>query len=175
MEGSHIRIVFVHVDYVRYCTKRKTKIAEAVKLKKDSMEEGVILFCCSEKIDEVNPESVIENATREILKRLEMVKTKKVMIYPYAHFTNDLSSPETAIKILTGLEGSLKKQGLEVKRAAFGWYKELEIKAKGHPLSNLSITALPESKPKSEVFCPAYHSQVERKSSGILPQLPYSD
>lgn len=146
MEGSSIRIVFVHVDYVRYCTKKKTKTAEAVKLKRDSMEEGVVLFCCSEKIDENNPCSVIKNATTEVIKRLEMIKAKRVMIYPYAHFTSDLSNPETAIKILTGLESSLKELDLEVKRAAFGWYKELEMKIKGHPLSNLSITALPESK-----------------------------
>ena len=165
MEGSNIRIVFVHVDYVRYCTKRKTKTAEAFKLKRDSMEEGVVLFCCSEKIDEDNPHNVIENATTEVIRRLELIKTKKVMIYPYAHFTSDLSSPETAIKILTGLESSLKKRDLEVKRAAFGWYKELEIKIKGHPLSNLSITALPDSKQNSEIFCPEYRNQVETKDS----------
>ncbi len=49
-----------------------------------------------------------------------MIKAKKVMIYPYFHFTSDLSSPEIAIKILTGLESSLKELDLEVKRAAFG-------------------------------------------------------
>ncbi len=138
---------------MRYCNKKKTKAAEPIYLKKDYMEEGVVLFCCSEKIDENNPNNVIENATFEILKRLEKIKAKKVMVYPYAHFTSDLSSPETAIEILTGLENSLKEQDLEVKRAAFGWYKELEIKIKGHPLSNLSITALPDSKQKPEIFC----------------------
>jgi len=164
-EGSEIRIVFVHVDYVRYCVKKKTKTAEPIKIKEDSMEEGVILFCCAEKIDEDNPHNIIENATAEVIKRLEMIKAKRVMIYPYAHFTNDLSSPETAIKILASLESSLKEQDLEVKRAAFGWYKELEMKSKGHPLSNLSITVLPDSKQKSEIFCPAHHNQVEKKNS----------
>jgi len=128
------------------------------------MEEGVVLFCCSEKIDENNPNNVIENATSEIIKRLEMIKAKKVMVYPYAHFTNDLSSPETAIEILTGIESSLKERDLEVKRAAFGWYKELEMKIKGHPLSNLSITALPDSKQKSENFCPVYSNRIEKKN-----------
>ena len=101
LEGSNIRIVFVHVDYVRYCARKKTKAAEPINLKRDSMEEGVVLFCCAEKIDEDNPHNVIENATLEIIRRLEMIKAKKVLIYPYAHFTNDLSSPETANKILT--------------------------------------------------------------------------
>ena len=31
------------------------KIAETVKLERDSMEEGVVLFCCMEKIDEDSP------------------------------------------------------------------------------------------------------------------------
>lgn len=173
MEDSIIRIVFAHVDYIRYCTKRRAKIAEAAKLKKDYMEEGVVLFCCSEKVDEENPNNVIENATSEIIRRLEMVKTKRVMIYPYAHFTSDLSNPETAIKILIGLENSLKELDLEVKRAAFGWYKELEIKIKGHPLSNLSITALPYSKYKPEIFCQVHNDLLEGRSSGSLEQLLY--
>jgi len=160
-EGSNIRIVFVHVDYVRYCTKKKAKTAEPIDLKKDSMEEGVVLFCCTEKIDEDNPPNVVGNATLEVIKRLEMIKVKKVLIYPYAHFTNDLSSPKTAFEILTGLESSLKEQDLEVKRAPFGWYKELEMKSKGHPLSNLSITVLPDSKQKSGIFCQTHSNLLE--------------
>jgi threonyl-tRNA synthetase len=56
-----------------------------------------------------------------------MIKAKKVLIYPYAHFTNDLSNPNTAFEILTGLESSLREQDLEVKRTPFGRYKKLEI------------------------------------------------
>jgi len=159
--GLKIRIIFVQLDYVRYYIKTKTKVAEPIAVKKDSMEECVVLFCCAEKIDEDNPYSVIENATLEVIRRLEMIKTKKVMIYPYAHFTNDLSNPGTAIEILTGLESSLKERDIEVKRAAFGWYKELEMRSKGHPLSNLSITVSPDRKQKSDTFCPPHLNQVE--------------
>ena len=77
-EGPNIRIVFVHVDYVRYCTKKKAKTPEPISLKRDSMEEGVILFCCTEKIDEDNPHNIVGNATLEVIKRLEMIKAKKV-------------------------------------------------------------------------------------------------
>jgi hypothetical protein len=48
---------------VRYCTKKKAKAAEPIDFKKDSMEEGVVLFCCTEKIDEDNPPNVVGNAT----------------------------------------------------------------------------------------------------------------
>jgi threonyl-tRNA synthetase len=131
------------------------------------MEECAVLFCCAEKINEDNPHNVIENATLEVIRRLEMIKTKKVMIYPYTHFTNDLSNPGTAIEILTGLESSLKERDIEVKRAAFGWYKELEMRSKGHPLSNLSITVFPDKKQESDTFCPSHHNQVEIQDQSI--------
>ncbi len=159
--GLKIRIIFVHLDYVRYYIKTKTKVAEPIAVKKDYMEECVVLFCCAEKIDEDNPHNIVENATLEVIRRLEMIKTKKVMIYLYAHFTNDLSNPETAVEILTGLESFLKERDIEVKRAAFGWYKELEIRCKGHPLSNLSITVFPDRKQKSDTFCLPQTNQVE--------------
>jgi hypothetical protein len=159
--GLKIRIIFVHVDYVRYYIKTKTKVVEPIAVKKDYMEECVVLFCCAEKIDEDNPHNVIENATLEVIRRLEMIKTKKVMIYPYAHFTNYLSNPKTAVEISTGLESSLTERDIEVKRAAFGWYKELEMRGKGHPLSNFSITSFPDKKQKSDTLCPLSHNQVE--------------
>jgi threonyl-tRNA synthetase len=170
--GIKIRIVFVHVDYIRTVllyldyvrdhTKKKT--AGKVKIKRDSMEEGVVLFCCVEKIDEDNPYNIIKNATSEIIKCLGMIKVKKVMVYPYVHFTNDLNNPETAIQILNGLENSLKERDLEVKRAAFGWYKELEMKVKRHPLSNLSITSLPDCNQESETLLSSCSNSSEKKN-----------
>jgi threonyl-tRNA synthetase len=161
---DYIRTVLVHLDYVRVHTKRKKKTAGTVKLKRDSMEEGVVLFCCVEKIDEDNSYNVIKNATSEIIKRLEMIEAKKVMVYPYAHLTNDLNSPETGTQILSGLENSLKERGFEVKRSAFGWYKELEMKVKRHPLSNISITALPDCNPESETLLCSCSNRSEKKN-----------
>ncbi len=92
------------------------------------MEEEVVLFCCTEKIDEDDPHNIIGNATIEVIKHLE---------------------------------SSLKEQDLEGKRAPFGWYKELEMKSKGHPLSNLSITVLPDSKQKSGIFCQTHSNHLE--------------
>lgn len=158
-----MKIIAIHVDYARYRVKKKTPIAEPIDRVEDSMEEGVLLMCCVEKADEDDPGYVIGNASEGVLKRLNMLKVKKVMIYPYAHLSNDLSSPETAVEVLKGLEKSLKAMDIEVKRAAFGWYKELESRSKGHPLSDLSmsICACQEGK------CPlsSCQSLVENKDS----------
>jgi threonyl-tRNA synthetase len=37
----------------------------------------------------------------------------------------------------------LNEKGIETKRAAFGWYKEFEIKSKGHPMADFSMTICP--------------------------------
>jgi threonyl-tRNA synthetase len=104
------------------------------------MKECVVLFCCVEKLDERNPDYVIASARMNILERLHKLKVNQVMIYPYAHLTSTLGSPECALRILIGLEEGLRACSVEVKRAPFGWYKEFEIRGKGHPLADLSMT-----------------------------------
>ena len=62
----------------------------------------------------------------------------RLVLYPYAHLSSNLSSPDTALEYLSEAEHVLKKEGFDVVRAPFGYYKEFELKCKGHPLSELS-------------------------------------
>ena len=71
------------------------------------------------------------------------VECRRVMVYPYAHLSSDLSSPELAVAALQNLESSLSSAGYEVKRAPFGWYKSFTVTCKGHPLSELSRSISP--------------------------------
>jgi threonyl-tRNA synthetase len=66
------------------------------------------------------------------------LKTKNVVLYPYAHLSKKLGDPETAIKILKETEKELQEEKFNVSRAPFGYYKSFELKVKGHPLSELS-------------------------------------
>ena len=50
--------------------------------------------------------------------------------------SSNLGSPTTAIEILNKVATNLK--GFKVSTAPFGYYKEFELKVKGHPLSELS-------------------------------------
>ncbi|MBU2503476.1 MAG: threonine--tRNA ligase, partial [Nanoarchaeota archaeon] len=65
------------------------------------------------------------------------VGVKSVVIYPYAHLSSNLSSPDVASEVLEKAESALAKS-FKVVRAPFGYYKEFELKVKGHPLSELS-------------------------------------
>ena len=63
--------------------------------------------------------------------------SKNIVLYPYAHLSSNLASPEIAVKVLDESEKKLKKD-FKVLKAPFGYYKEFELKVKGHPLSELS-------------------------------------
>ncbi|MDI6640509.1 MAG: threonine--tRNA ligase, partial [Methanocellales archaeon] len=99
-------------------------------------------FVAVESADEADPRGVANQAAEEIKKVADQVRTKKVMIYPYAHLSSDLSSPKVAVEVLQRTEETLKSH-LEVMRAPFGWYKAFKISCKGHPLSELSRTIRP--------------------------------
>ena len=149
-----MRILAIHADSMSYKANRKTKIAEEIEVKEGSMEDCVVLLSSVEKLDEVNPPRVIEAAVKEVLIRLEKLKAKRVMIFPFAHLTSTLSSPAVALQILKGLGTGLGEAGVEVQRAPFGWYKEYNIKSKGHPLAELSMTICPYEGHSCDFLCP---------------------
>ena len=148
-----MRILLIHSDYLKYKTKSKTRIAEEIE---DNKKEGVyenalVVFTAVEKEDEVDMETVVENAINEINDVFGKVGAKTVAIYPYAHLSSSLSTPDAAKKILTNMEIGLEKLGLNVKRVPFGWYKSFEISCKGHPLSELSRTITTEKTDKKGI------------------------
>ncbi|WP_321506626.1 threonyl-tRNA synthetase editing domain-containing protein [uncultured Methanoregula sp.] len=152
-----MRILSIHATRMWYHATQKTKLAEPADIREDQMEECVVLFCCVEKLDEKNPGRVIESALAGVRKRLGMLHVNRVLIYPYAHLTSTLGSPPVALKILRGLESALTKAGFDVKRAPFGWYKEFEIRGKGHPLADLSMTICPYEGSECDFTCPYCH------------------
>lgn len=71
----------------------------------------MIFFSCVEEQDEANPEETVERAKASIIKRIDQVNMKDLMIYSYAHLAPALSSPDVAIRILKGPESSLVESG----------------------------------------------------------------
>ena len=139
-----MKILFIHSDYLEYEAKEKLRFAEEVKEKKHKIDECLVVFTAVEKNDEKNPGGVVKNAVREIKDVSDKVKTKRIVIYPYAHLSSSLASPENAKNILAEMEESL--EGYDVVRAPFGWYKSFKLSCKGHPLSELSREITAEEK-----------------------------
>ncbi|OPY27022.1 MAG: Threonine--tRNA ligase [Methanocella sp. PtaU1.Bin125] len=149
-----MRIVAIHADRISYRANRRTKIAEEIEAKEDAMEDCVVLLCSVEKLDERNPRLVIAAAVGEVTDRLKLLKASRVLIFPFAHLTPALGAPDVALALLKGLAARLKEAGVEVKRAPFGWYKEYEIKSKGHPLAELSMVICPYEGRACDYKCP---------------------
>ncbi|HSO25340.1 MAG TPA: threonyl-tRNA synthetase editing domain-containing protein, partial [Methanobacteriaceae archaeon] len=135
-----MRVLLIHSDYLKYQTKSKTKIAEKIddEKKKGSFENSLVAFTAVEKEDESDMHGVVENAVKEIADVFSKVGAENVVVYPYAHLSSSLSSPDAAKKILVEIESELAKKDIKVARVPFGWYKSFEVSCKGHPLSELS-------------------------------------
>ncbi len=100
------------------------------------MENALVLFISMEKGDEENP-SIIDRGIAEIIKILVQLKIKTVVLNPFAHLFGELSTLEYAQAALKTLAEKLSGQGYDVVRIHFGWFNEIEMRAKGHPLSRI--------------------------------------
>jgi threonyl-tRNA synthetase len=135
-----MRILLIHSDHLKYQTKSKTKIAEEIsdEKKKGEFKNALVVFTAVEREDEENTHGVVQKTAKEIAEVTNKVKADNVVIYPYAHLSSSLSSPDIAKQTLKDLESELVEMDLQVFRVPFGWYKSFEVSCKGHPLSELS-------------------------------------
>jgi threonyl-tRNA synthetase len=146
-----MKILIIHSDYINFeATKKAIKSAEEIDKKKEEMKDCLVIFSAVEKEDESNLKEIVKKYIIEIKKVADQVKAKKIVLYPYAHLSSNLSKPDFAVNVLKEAKKLLSKD-YEVIRAPFGWYKKFEISCKGHPLSELSREFTVSSKDKKEV------------------------
>ncbi|MHA1791387.1 MAG: threonine--tRNA ligase [Promethearchaeota archaeon] len=146
-----MRILTIHSDYIKIIPKKKAiKTAEELWAKEQYLEECLVVFTAVEANDENDPDKAAEMLAEESSKVADQVKSSKIILYPYAHLSSNLSKPSVAIKVLKSAEKILKEK-FEVERAPFGWYKAFEISCKGHPLSELSREFSPGEKKEEKL------------------------
>lgn len=166
-----MKILLLHSDFVEFEPKQKAmKSAEEIEMKKEKIEDCLVVFTAVEKGDEKHPESSAKKLAKEVKDVACQIKATKVVIYPYAHLSRDLASPDSALKILRLCEEALRGD-FSVSRAPFGWYKEFTIKCKGHPLAELSrdISAEEaETKKDAEVVSESLEQEEKVKSSWFI-------
>ncbi|MFP4655859.1 MAG: threonine--tRNA ligase [Methanohalobium sp.] len=141
-----MRLLLVHSDYIEYEVKKSTPVAEKVdeSQKQGRLEEALTAFLAVEKPDESDIDEIVKQTVNEIKKVMGQINSNRIMLYPYAHLSHELSSPDAAVKALKKIENALSTD-YEIMRAPFGWYKSFNINCKGHPLSELSRTIRLES------------------------------
>lgn len=133
-----MRLLLIHADFIEYEVKKRTKYAEQIgdAQKHAKMEDALTAFIAVELDDVSDITTISKKTSNSIAEVAQQVGTRRIMLYPYAHLSSELSSPEVAIEVLKQVEHFLTE--FEVVRAPFGWYKSFTIKCKGHPLSELS-------------------------------------
>ena len=163
-----MKILSLHCDYIKFKPLKKAlKEPEVLSEKrKDSIEvkDPLVIFTAVEKIDEENNDLI-----KEYLKNIEdvakQVNATNIVLYPYAHLSPSLSKPDFALKTLEAAEKELEKNTkYKITRAPFGYYKEFELKCKGHPLSELSRSIGEDGKVESKA------SKIVSKDESVDPK-----
>lgn len=156
-----MRILSLHCDYIKFKPVKKA-IKEPEELSEERKKEIVVkdplvILTAVEKGDN---DQTLKEMIASVEKTAGEVKAKKIVLYPYAHLSSNLSAPSVALEYLQEAENVLLKKGFEVTRAPFGYYKEFELKCKGHPLSELSkefrteeSVLVPKAEAKSHSCC----------------------
>ena len=145
-----MKLLLIHSDDMEYSIKKKTSIAENIDDTKKHMffDHVLVVFISIEKDDMLSIENTVKKATDEILKTIDLIKEKNILLYPYAHLSSNLASKDDCLLILNKLETNIinENNNINVKRSPFGWYKSFSINCKGHPLSELSKHIISNSK-----------------------------
>jgi len=135
-----MKILSLHVDYIKFKPLRKAlkQIKDLTEKEKlgANVKDALAILISVEKSD-FDVKKSVEKLIESIKDIASQVKTKNIVLYPYAHLSSNLAPPEIAVKVLESAEKELKKS-FKVVKAPFGYYKEFELKVKGHPLAELS-------------------------------------
>ena len=146
-----MKILLVHSDFLEFeATKKAIQAAEEWTEGKKRVDDCLVVFTAVEKNDEKNPSLAAEKLAVEIEDVAGRVKAENIVLYPYAHLSSNLSLPSVAVDVMKKAEKLLSEK-FSVTHAPFGWYKAFNIKAKGHPLSELSREINVDSTEKKEV------------------------
>jgi len=131
-----LRTLQIHAKRFGYRVGEKAvESAEEIRRESGEAENALVAFITVERGD---GEREAEEAGREICDHARRVGASAIVIYPYAHLSSSLESPERSKELLEKVESEASSCGMRVLRAPFGWYKEFSLDSFGHPMAELS-------------------------------------
>jgi threonyl-tRNA synthetase len=149
-----MRILQLHSNFIVFKpVQKEIAVAEEAEQKENRLEEVVVLFTAVEEGDNV---AIAQKAIDDVRAFLGKQKTNRILIYPFAHLSSNLSDPSQALKIVKDMEAYAKEKGIETYRAPFGWNKQFTVSVKGHPLAEQARSYAPTPvavEAKAEVVC----------------------
>ncbi len=138
-----MRILQLHSNFIVFRPlEKEIEIAEEAKKEENRIEEALVLFTA---IEEGDNSALAEKAIDDTRAFLGKLGANRILIYPFAHLSSNLSKPTEALKIICSMETYAKNKGIETYRAPFGWNKQFTISIKGHPLAEQARNYTPET------------------------------
>jgi threonyl-tRNA synthetase len=161
-----MRILQLHSNFIVFKpVKKEIKLAEETNETENRIEQVMVLFVAIEKEDNI---TIVNEAIEELYDFLKKIKLNRILIYPFAHLSSNLSKPAVALELLKELEKKAKNKQIETFRAPFGWTKQFTISIKGHPLAEQSRSYSPSGKKndskKQEIVSKALKAEQKLKS-----------
>ena len=149
--NRHMRILQLHSNFIVFKpVQKEITIAEEAEEKDNRIEEAVVLFTAIEEGDNT---TTGRKAIDDVRAFLGKQKSNRILIYPFAHLSSNLSQPSEALKIIKDMETYAKEKGIETYRAPFGWNKQFTISIKGHPLAEQARSYVPAMEAGAEAVC----------------------
>ena len=131
-----MRTLQLHSNYIVYKpVKKEISKAEDVTKEENRFEEVLVLFTAIEEGDNI---VTVKKTIDDLQAFLQNLKVNRILIYPFAHLSSNLSKPSEALKLIKDMEAYAKQKGIETYRAPFGWTKQFTLSIKGHPLAEQS-------------------------------------
>ena len=149
-----MRILQLHSNFIvfRPVEKEINQAEDAEKIE-TRVEEVVVLFTAIEEGDNT---AMAQKAIDDVRAFLGKLKINRILVYPFAHLSSNLSKPSQAFSLIKDMESYAKNKGIETYRAPFGWNKQFTISIKGHPLAEQArsyTTVQPEVAPDTKKYC----------------------
>jgi len=161
-----LRILQLHSNFIVFKpVEKEITIAEEAEKVENRVEEVVVLFTA---IEEGDISALAQKAIDDVRAFLGKLKVNRILIYPFAHLSSNLSQPSTALKIIKDMEAYAKSKGIETFRAPFGWNKQFTISIKGHPLAEQARSYAPTAPAAAEVKGPSEAKKEEEPVSAAL-------
>ncbi len=110
-------------------------VYEKAEKKRIETNNAIVLLIAIEKGDD---EKVANKAMSDVIEFIKKEHRDKLVIYPFAHLSDNLANPNLAMELINKMADIASKEGIDVIKAPFGWNKRFDLKLKGHPLAELS-------------------------------------
>jgi threonyl-tRNA synthetase len=128
-----MKILQLDVDSITYeLIKPEAKLYEESDKKSVTVKDALVLLL---SVEEGDDRSVAEKAAADALETAKKLERKRILVYPFAHLSNNLADPKSAMEVVSQLFKACEVPGMEVSKSPFGWNKKLTVAVKGHPLA----------------------------------------